>query len=143
METAKGKAQGLQLKLVSGLAGLAGLAGLEYRVRKGTFDMNSVRDWNDLAKDTQSRKLTVHVGRVFGIFIEKNSDLPKHLRTLKGSYAFQVNNVRDQNAENAVFDSLRSTPATMEGSRAADAYSLVNDNIHKSADAEQSCFRHS
>lgn len=101
-------------------------------VKKGTFDMRSVKDWNEVAKEARSKKKTVHVGRVFGICTEKNSELPKDKRTWRGRYTFQGNNARDQNAEVAVFDSLSSTPATMEGSRAVDAYGLVGDQTPNS-----------
>ncbi len=50
---------------------------------------------------------------------------------------FKGNDVRDQNTEIAVFESLSSTPATMEGSRAVDAYACMDQNESETGDAEQ------
>ncbi len=106
-------------------------------MKQGTFGAGTDRDWNEVAKEARTRAKTVHAGRVFGICTEKNSELPKSQRSWKGRGVFQGNDVRDQNAEIAVCDSLSSTRATMEGSRAVDAYGLVEGNINESADAEQ------
>ena len=42
-----------------------------------------------------------------------------------------------RNAEIALFQSLSSDPATMEGSRAANAYGCISDYINQAGDAEK------
>ena len=65
-------------------------------VKQNVFDFSVVRDWNQVAEEARRQKKTVHVGRVFGICTEKNSELPKHLRSWEGPYVFQGNDVRDE-----------------------------------------------
>ena len=48
------------------------------------------------------------------------------LRKFKGRTAFQGNNVRDENADVALFSELGSSPATMEAGKAVDAYGFHN-----------------
>ena len=55
----------------------------------------------------------------------------------QGWYDFQGNDVRDKNSEIAVFESLSSSPAVMEGSRALDAFDCMNDRNKETGDAEQ------
>ena len=50
---------------------------------------------------------------------------------------FQGNEVRDQNWDYAIFQELSSSPASLEASRAADCYGLVEGNTTMQADAEQ------
>ena len=65
---------------------------------------------------------TMHFGKVFGICVEKGSELKadsKH-RKFKGCYVFQGNLVRDQNWEAAIFQELGSSPAAMEAGNSCD-----------------------
>ena len=45
--------------------------------------------------------------------------------------------VKDQDYENAEFENLGSSPATMESSKSADAYGCIKGNMIQIADAEQ------
>ena len=80
-----------------------------------------------------------HFGRVFGLCTLKGSELEKGAvgRKFKGRYVYQGNQVRDQNNEVAVFNSLSSTPATLEGSKACDAFGLMPGNEIQASDACQ------
>ena len=40
---------------------------------KGTWNIASVREWRDVAAEAKRDGKTVHVGRVFGICVEKQS----------------------------------------------------------------------
>ena len=55
----------------------------------------------------------------------------------KGRAVFQGNNVKDQDANWAIFQEFGSNPATMEGARAADAYGLFEGHDVEQSDAEQ------
>jgi hypothetical protein len=61
---------------------------------------------------------------VFEICVEKGSELPqgRKPRKFKGRTVFQGNNVRDDNADVALFSELGSSPATMGAGKFVDAY---------------------
>ena len=86
-----------------------------------------------------ANRTQVHVGRIFGICIEKDSDLPLGdlAHKYKGRVVFQSNQVKDGNREVAMFRDLSSCPATIEAGKACDFLgSLEGLDIHQS-DAEQ------
>jgi hypothetical protein len=80
-----------------------------------------------------------HVGRVFAICVEKNSELPDGHpnKKFKGRVVFQGNDVKDENWDVALFQELSSCPATMEAAKAADCYGLFPGHDIQQADAEQ------
>ena len=43
---------------------------------KKVWDLNSVREWDDVAAEANEKNEIVHMGRVFGIMVEKNSEVP-------------------------------------------------------------------
>jgi hypothetical protein len=79
------------------------------------------------------------MGYLFGICVEKNSELPAGhpSRKFKGRVVFQGNRVVDQNWQRAVFEDLGNSPATMDASRAADCYGCAPGHSIQQADAEQ------
>eukprot|EP00969_Alexandrium_andersonii_P079096 3488591-Alexandrium_andersonii.AAC.1 len=79
------------------------------------------------------------MGYLFGICVEKNSELEKRdpLRKFKYRVVFQGNRVVDQNYDAAIFQDLGSTPATLEASRVADAYGAQQGHFAEIADADQ------
>ena len=79
----------------------------------------------------------MHIASVFGVCVEKNSELEPALRKFKGRYVLQGNFVTDEYREAAVFQSLSSTPATLEASKMVDAIGLMPGNGIQQADAEQ------
>ena len=77
------------------------------------------------------------MGYLFGICVEKNSDLSAEYRKYKGRVVFQGNKVINQNYESAIFQDLGSAPATMEASKTADFYGCQSGHTIEVADAEQ------
>ena len=77
--------------------------------------------------------------KVFEICVEKGSELPvgHKLRKFKGRTVFQGNNVRDENADVALFSELGSSPATMEAGKAVDAYGSQPGHITQQNDGVQ------
>ena len=92
--------------------------------KQAAWLIDKVRQWKDVSQEAKANKKTVHVGRVFGILVEKGSELPKGHpdRKFKGRVVFQGNNVKDQVGDWALFEELSSAPATMEAGKAVDAY---------------------
>jgi len=89
--------------------------------------IEQVREWSDVCREAKANNKTVHVGRVFGILVEKGFELPADHpeRKFKGRVVFQGNQVRDQTGDWALFEELSSAPATMEAGKAVDAYGCV------------------
>ena len=54
--------------------------------KQGTWDVNTVREYDNLVKDTKAKGEKVHVARIFPICSEKGSELKKGHpeRKLKG-----------------------------------------------------------
>ena len=61
----------------------------------------------------------IHIGKLFGVCIEKGSELPDNDERNKYKYrvVFQGNRVVDQNMDEAQFQDLGSAPATVEAAR--------------------------
>ena len=106
---------------------------------KGVWDEAHPREWDEVRREAQANGEDVHMGYIFGICVEKNSELEdgNPLKKYKGRFVFQGNRVVDQNYGAAMFQDLGSAPATMEASKAADFYGCVPGNDIQVADAEQ------
>ena len=104
---------------------------------QGVSDESKVRPWSEVKAEARRAGKTVHVGRIFDICVEKNSELPASdpRRKYKGRVVFGGNDVRDQNAEAALFQDLGSSPATMEARKFCDMYSLLEGHSAQQADA--------
>ena len=50
---------------------------MERLIDKGVFDLRTFRSWRDAAKEANRRNEVIHMGRVFGIMVEKNSESAK------------------------------------------------------------------
>ena len=103
---------------------------LRYKVhpslsKPGCWDEDLVRPRADVMREARKAGKEVHFGDIFGICVEKGSELEEHLRKYKGRFVFRGNEVKDQNWEVAMFQELGSSPAAMESSKAADFYGLL------------------
>jgi len=98
--------------------------------------IDQVQEWKDVSRMARANNETIHIGRVFGILVEKGSELPTGHpeRKYKGRVVFQGNNVRDQVGDWAIFEELSSAPATMEAGKAVDAYGCAHGNATQQAD---------
>ena len=81
----------------------------------------------------------VHLGYLFGICVEKNSELSDTdpARKFKGRVVFQGSRVVDQFFDAAIFQDQGSAPATLEAARIADFYGCAPGHEADIADAEQ------
>jgi hypothetical protein len=80
----------------------------------------------------------VHIGRIFDILVEKNSELDINdpNRKFKGRVVFEGCYVKDEDNNWAIFSEIASCPASMEASRSADAYGLLPGHSIQIADGE-------
>ena len=76
--------------------------------RNNVWDEIIVRDWHEVATKAQSNGDEVNLGDLFGICVEKNSELPPEHpnQKFKGRVVVQGNRVVNQNWEAAVFQDL-------------------------------------
>ena len=79
------------------------------------------------------------MGRLFGLCVEKGSELPDddERNQFKYRVVFGGDNVIDQSWEAAVLQNLGSSPASMSAGKFLDYYSCVDGNSGEQADAEQ------
>ena len=106
---------------------------------KDVWDPETVREFNEVAQTARRNNAKVHLGRIFGLMVEKGSELPRGDPRRKYTYrvVFQGNNVVDQHWETAIFQDLGSSPASIEAGKIADAYGSFPGHDMQQADAEQ------
>ena len=106
---------------------------------QAVWDSSVVRGWNEVARSARINDEEVHLGRLFGICVEKGSELPEGDANRKYKYrvVFQGNKVYDQNWEAAIFQDLGSAPATMEAARTCIMRGLLPGHVVQQADAMQ------
>ena len=106
---------------------------------KQVWDEDHPREWEDVRRQATRDGQEIHMGYLFGICVEKNSELDKSnpQRKYKGRVVFQGNRVVNQYYDAAIFQDLGSAPATLEAARIADAYGGFKDHDVDIADAEQ------
>ena len=106
---------------------------------KQVWDETTVRERDAVARDARIRGEEIHMGRIFGICTEKESELPANdpRRKYKYRVVFQGNRVINQNWEVALFQDLGSSPAAMEAGKAVDCYGSFEGHECMQEDAEQ------
>ena len=74
-----------------------------------------MKERKDVAAEARAEGREIHLGRSFGLCVEKGSELLKgHKdRKYKGRAVFLGNQVKDQNADHALFAELSSSPAAL------------------------------
>ena len=85
---------------------------------KGVWDPKTVREWSQVAREHRQKDQEVHMGRLFGIVVEKGAELPPTdpRRKYKGRVVFQGNKVVNQDYQSAVFSGPWQQPS-VHGSR--------------------------
>ena len=105
--------------------------------KKGCWDEERVVEWRDVKRAAQLSGTTTHIGRIFAICVEKNSELEPEKRKFKGRAVFGGDQVRDECGNWAMFQDLGSCPATMDAARAGDVYGCLPGHATEQSDAEQ------
>ena len=102
-----------------------------------TWDEDKVSEWSAVCKEARCTGTRNHVGVVFGICVEKCSELPRGdpSRKFKGRCVFRGNAVRGEDHYSAVFQDLGSSPASMSAAKIADLIGLLPGCCTMLADA--------
>ena len=105
----------------------------------GVYDFKVVREYDDVLKEASDKGEEIHMARVHGICVEKQSALPKEdkRRKFKGRGVLLGNQVKNQNLEAAFFQDLGNSPASFESSRWADMFGCLPGHNVQLADAIQ------
>ena len=105
----------------------------------GCWDESAVQERDAVKARARREGRTVHFGTIFGICVEKGSELAPgdSNRKFKGRFVFRGNDVRDQNWEAAMFQELGSSPAALEAGKSADLHGLFPGHDVEQCDAEQ------
>ena len=98
-----------------------------------------VREKKDIMREARRAGKVVQFGRVHGICVEKNSELPQDHpnRKYKGRVVFLGNQVLNQDFESATFADLGNAPANLESGRLADCYGSCPGHVSENADGIQ------
>ena len=104
----------------------------------GCWDESRVEEWSIVANKAKKSGIKVHIGRIFDICVEKNSELDESdpNRKFKGRVVFEGCYVKDEDNNWAIFSEIASCPASMEASRAADAFGMLPGHSIEVADGE-------
>ena len=103
------------------------------------MDEDGVRELEEVRREANKKGQTIHIRRIFPILVEENSELQENSpeRKFKGLVVFDSSDVRDRDRQVALFQELSSPPATVQASKAADAYGSMSGNSIQQADAIQ------
>ena len=103
----------------------------------GAWDEKLVREWGDVRAEAKKMNIRMHVGMVFGICVEKGSELPEGSpgRKYKGRVVFRGSDVRDESHYLATFQDLGSAPASMSSGKFLDFLGLLPNWVLMQADA--------
>ena len=97
-----------------------------------------MEEYDKVVARAASLGISYHLGRVHELCFEKNPELEKghKLRVYKVRVVFFGDQVKDQNNDIALFQEMSSSPATMEASKIADLYGLLEGHWMQMADAK-------
>lgn len=97
------------------------------------------KNYHQVMYEAKNAGKYIHIGKLFGLCVEKGSELPDGDERKKYKYrvVFQGNRVVDQNMDEAQFQDLGSAPATVEASRLGILKGLLPGNKIEQADAQQ------
>ena len=106
---------------------------------KGSTDWSTTRACGKFCADARVAGKKVDIGLAFGIVGEKHSELKDGdpFKVSKGSFVFQGNVDRDENRGYAISQNLGSSLASMDASKAVDAWGVMPGHCSLKSDAEQ------
>ena len=107
--------------------------------KRKVWDDSVVMEWADKARNARNSGHKIHLGRAFGICVEKHPELPEDHPDRKYKYrvVFQGNQVVDESWEAAVFRDLGSSPASQQAGKFADVYGALKGHSCEQGDASQ------
>ena len=84
-------------------------------VAKGTWDLSSVREQDDVRSEAKATGTSVHFGQLMTIASIKFHELAKHLRKVKGTIVYRGDAAKDELGFAAVYQELGANPTSVQG----------------------------
>ena len=93
-------------------------------VAKGTWDLSSVREQDDVRSEAKATGTSVHFGQLMTIASIKFHELAKHLQKVKGRIVYRGDAAKDELGFAAVYQELGANPTSVQGLNATLAYGV-------------------
>ena len=106
---------------------------------QNVWDDTLYKNYHQVMYEAKIAGKYIHIGKLFGLCVEKGSELPDGDVRKKYKYrvVFQGNRVFDQNLDEAQFQDLGSAPATVEAARLCIMTGRLPGNKIEQVDAQQ------
>ena len=104
-------------------------------VKAGTWDLDSVREKDDVRADAKASGVSVHFGQLMTIASIKFFELAQHLQKMKGRIVYRGDCAKDEHGAAAVYQELGANPTSVQGLNACLAYGTLPGNQATAADA--------
>ena len=101
----------------------------------GTWDLDSVQEYDAVKAEAKASKVSVHFGRLMTIASIKFWELAEHLHKMKGRIVYRGDCARDENGVAAVYEELGANPTSVQGLNACLAYGSLPGHACTAADA--------
>ena len=104
-------------------------------VKAGAWDLNSVREFEDVKSEARASRVSVHFGKLMTIASIKFYELAQHLQKMKGRIVYRGDCAKDEHGAAAVYQELGANPTSVQGLNACLAYGSLQGNLCTAADA--------
>jgi hypothetical protein len=102
---------------------------------KGTWDLATVREKDDVVAEARANREKTHIGSLMTICSEKFAELEEQFRVLKGRVVYRGDSAKDEEGAAAIYQNLSASPTSIRGMNANIAYGRVPGHKTTSADA--------
>ena len=106
-------------------------------VGAGTWDLSSVREYDDVKAEAQRTNSKTHFGNLMTICSLKFAEMAEALQRYKGRIVFRGDDVRDEFGAAAIFQTLSAQPTSVAAANANIAYGCMPGHKTTQADAVQ------
>ena len=104
-------------------------------VKAGTWDLDSVQEYQSVKDQARKSGVSVHFGQLMTIASIKFFELAQHLQKMKGRIVYRGDCAKDENGAAAVYQELGANPTSVQGLNACLAYGALPGNKTTAADA--------
>ena len=103
--------------------------------KAGTWDLESVREHQEVKDEARKSGVSVHFGQLMTIASIKFYELAQHLQKMKGRIVYRGDCAKDEHGSAAVYQELGANPTSVQGLNACLAYGALPGNTTTAADA--------
>ena len=103
--------------------------------KAGAWDLNSVREYDQVAAEARRSSIKVHFGQLMSLASVKFAELAKHLQKMKGRIVYRGDCAKDEHGAAAVYQELGANPTSVQGLNNCLAYGFLPGNSTTTADA--------